>query len=518
MTKYNDIERYAGYKNLDSLTKEAFLPGMGGGTADAMNMFSGGAGNPMSGLMGGMVPGMGGGASAEGVASSIGGGMLSSIISDPTFLMLVAPWVAKKGWATAQGAINFLKGNPAKLAEAVADMASPTNANLSEVQKLTQYMASKGTTVAEAAKSIPGTLRTLATKVAPGAAEVAGKVAPGAVEGIAGTLTKAAPGAIGAAETGAGAAVKGLGGAAKSLASKGIGKGIGMGLKGLGMAGKVLSGPAGWAYLGLQGVNWLLGNDSKQWMTKAVDTLADKGQIDPKEKSSFLNVLMESFTKGVEALMAEEEAKKQTAALITNREKQAAYFSSTLRSKEASFTVLRLQKEEQQILENLEVLKQANMVTSILGIDNIITQVGDLIKSPDVLELVTRAVKESKLPEDKHQALIQTIMSTVETGLQAYKSQIESQKKEQTPQQTNQPTDKTVNNTTNNTATPTGTPDVKTQVQQSVNAPVGTTTVQPVQAGSVMVGSTPMPVFKAPDGTIQDVSGNTYSQDQLIKG
>ena len=460
MYKYEDIDKFFGYTNLDSLTKEAQdIPGIGSGSASALDMFTGGGtANPMGALMGGLVPGMGGGG-----AGGLMGGLIGDMVTGSAKDMLLDYAIYKGVTKAGPMAYNWLTKNPAQAKELATELVqtatNPAAANVPGVSKFTQYLTTKGITPSQLLQKIPG-LKTVTEKgLGTAAKEFGGKA-------LAKTLgTKAAPTLLG---------------------------------RGLGMA----TGPLGWAFLGVQGINWLLGNDSKQWMSKAVDLLFEKNKdLKPEDKSNFLNTLMESFTKGVESLMAEEAAQQQTAALIINREKQAFIYNNKFNSREASFTLFRLKEEEQNLIEQIELYKEANVLTSILGIDNIITQIEDLIKSPEVLELVTRAVKESKLPEEKHQALIKIMMDTIEKGLETLKSELEEQKKQQN---TNAPTDK-ANAPENNAAQNTDNPI----------APNTDTTTQPLVDNSVVDinGVAYNPTNKqGPNGmVVTDAQGKEYN-------
>ena len=475
MDKYKNMDKFAGYKNLDSLVKEAFLPGMGGGSSNTLDMFTGGGGsaNPMNALMGGM-GGLTGGAAglAGGAATAVGGNILQGMLTQDSALVQMAEMYAfEKG---GQALYNKVKSNPSellKVAEGAVE-AGATNpaavANKPALKKLTDYVASKGTSLMDLAKKIPG------SKFFTNAAATIG-------------------------EKGIGSAIKGVGQNAllKTVGTKAAPTILG---KGLGLATKALTGPIGWGLLGVEAVNWLLGNDSKQWMSKAVDLLSDKGQINPKEKSTFLSTLMDIFTKGVEAQLAEEQAQQQVAAYYKNREKQALLFNNIHRSKEASFSILKLQQEEKDILENIEIIKQALAMTDIPMVGNILRQVTDLVSSPDVQELVNRSVEEAEgIPKDKKQQVVQQMMDTINRGIQEYQSQLEETKKQQNPQQTNAP----ANNAAQNTGNPT--------------APNTNTTTQPPVDNSVVNNQGTAFNPTSNPNIVTDINGNQFKFDPTTK-
>ena len=438
MDKYKNMDKFAGYKNLDSLVKEAQdIPGIGAGSASVLNMFTGGGGsaNPMNALMGGMGGLTGGDVGlAGGAATAVGGNILQGMLTQDSALVQMAEMYAfEKG---GQALYNKVKSNPSellKVAEGAVE-AGATNpaavANKPALKKLTDYVASKGTSLMDLAKKIPG------SKFFTNAAATIGEkgIGKGVIQGIKTVGKKLAPKAF--------------------LAARG---------------GKLLSGgPITLAIFGtIELANYLLGNSSKQWMSKAVDLLIEQRAVDPKDKESFLSELMNIYDKGIQAFVEEQEAaetQQQVSAYYKNREKQAFIYNNKFNSREASFTLLKLKEEEQNLLEQIELYKQAISLSGIAdtalefaGVDNIVKQIKFLINKPDVQALikegVDQGVKDGVIPEGKEDIVIQKIMGFINRGIEAHQAEEEA-KKQQTPQQTTTSTDKAnvpVNNATQNT-------------------------------------------------------------------
>ena len=265
---------------------------------------------------------------------------------------------------------------------------------------------------------------------------------------------------------------KGIGNAAKGLVGKGpagVGavKAVGMGA---GMAGKglvtALGGPFGIAWLAVSGINWLLSNNSKQWMGKVGDLLVEKGQVAKDKKDEFVNMLMQCFDAGIQRTAEEaEEAEsnqematvKSTASLILEqvRQKKAHLIENNI----LDFTFIKLQEQERDITAYInEIDKIAITVNptggvggfvgsalNLLGVDAILQKVVDTIPmfKPEIAELVGRSVDEAinakVIPPEQKQKMIDEIMSQIEKGIGVVQEQQQEEKQTGTDQKETTP-------------------------------------------------------------------------------
>ena len=289
-----------------------------------------------------------------------------------------------------------------------------------------------------------GALRNVATN----AAGAVTKALPSAAEAV-GTAAKGARNSI--LQTGANIATKALPAAAEVA---------GTAAKGVGMGAKVLSGakgllgatnPIGWAFLGLQGVDWLVG----KFMPQGVDLIANaaitSGKFPPEQKASLVSTLKESLDAGIKTIVEEEKNNQKNTATEQNEDNtdfSVAAKLNDIRNKLAYSNSLALQVQEKELEEKLLIAYQKNTINkeavdlssgflggalSILGVKNISQIVADLISEPDLQEALDRtiepAVKGGLVPEDKKQWLKDELEKVVQKGLE---TKVEEMKTEET--------------------------------------------------------------------------------------